>query len=152
MARSGSTHTASRPIAASPAAIYRAFMDRDALATWLPPDGATATIGAFEPRDNGQLRMTLTFAAAPGKSSENTDVVEARFVDLVPDEQIGLAVNFVSQDPEFAGTMTMRWRLQPTPDGTLVSVTADNVPSGIRRSDHEAAMASTLANLAKFLA
>jgi uncharacterized protein YndB with AHSA1/START domain len=91
--------------------------------------------------------MKLTFVASQGKSSENTDVVEARFTDIMPDESIGLSVEFVSDDPEFAGTMTMTWQFQPTLEGTIVTVVAEAVPSGIDRAVHEAAMASSLANL-----
>jgi uncharacterized protein YndB with AHSA1/START domain len=146
------THTASRYIAAEPRALYRAFMSADALVRGLPPQGATGEIEVFEPYDGGRLRMKLTFVSAPGKSSNSTDVVEARFVGLTPEKRVGLSVRFVSDDPRFAGTMTMTWRLEPTPDGTLVTVVADAVPPGITRAEHESGMASTLANLARFVA
>lgn len=144
-------HSASRFIDADPGAVYAAFVTADALAAWLPPEGATAQVTAFEPRPGGAFRMTLTFATATGKSSENSDEVDASFVELVPDERIVQAIRFVSDQPEFAGTMTMRWNLEPRPGGTLVTCTADDVPRGIDRDDHEAAIASSLANLARFV-
>ena len=73
--------------------------------------------------------MKLTFVSSVGKSSENTDVVEARFVDLAPHKRIGLSIQFLSEDPQSAGTMTITWRLEPTSNGTLVAVVADDVPS-----------------------
>ena len=97
--------------------------------------------------EGGRLRMKLTFVSSVGKSSENTDVVEARFVDLAPHKRIGLSIQFLSEDPQSAGTMTITWRLEPTSSGTLVAVVADCVPSGIRRAENESGIASTLANL-----
>jgi uncharacterized protein YndB with AHSA1/START domain len=95
--------------------------------------------------------MTLTFESAPGKSSKNTDVVDGQFVDLVPGKRIVQAFEFVSDDPAFAGTMTMNWKLEAVSGGTSVTVVADDVPSGISRADHEVGMNSTLANLAAFV-
>lgn len=143
------SHSVSRTIRAEPEAIYQAFMNPDVLARWLPPDGATGQIEVFEAHVGGRLRMTLTFRDSQGKSSENTDTVEARFVDLTGGQRIGLSVEFISDDPRYAGVMTMTWLLRPQPQGTTVTVTADHVPVGIDRTDHEVAMASTLANLAR---
>jgi uncharacterized protein YndB with AHSA1/START domain len=145
------THTASRIIKAGPEAIYEAFIRPEMLAVWLPPDGSTGAIEVFEPRPGGRFRLTLTFLTAAGKSSRNTDVVEARFRELLPAVRIVLAVAFVSDNADHAGTMTMTWSLSPVSDGTRVTVVAGDVPRGISRADHEIGMASTLANLAKFL-
>jgi len=144
-------HTASRAIKASPDAIYDAFVRRESLERWLPPEGATGDIYVFEPRDGGRFCMRLTFASAPGKSSANTDVVEGRFVELQPGRKVVQVIAFASPDPDFAGEMTMTWSLAATPDGALVTIVAEDVPSGISRADHEVGMASTLANLARFL-
>jgi uncharacterized protein YndB with AHSA1/START domain len=151
MSSSDRTHTALRYIAAEPQALYQAFMSPDALVCWLPPEGAAGEIEIFEPYEGGRLRMKLTFVSSIGKSSEKTDVVEARFIDLAPHKRIGLSIQFLSEDPQFAGTMTMTWRLEPTSNGTLVTVVADDVPSGIPRAEHESGIASTLVNLANFV-
>jgi uncharacterized protein YndB with AHSA1/START domain len=141
---------ASRLIAASPEPIYRAFIDPDLLVRWLPPKGARASLDRFEPSPGGAIGMTLTFAdpATGGKSGENRDVVEGRFVELIPPRHISQLFTFKSSDPAFAGTMKMVWTLEPAGDGTLVSVAAEDVPPGISPEDHEAGMASSLANLA----
>jgi uncharacterized protein YndB with AHSA1/START domain len=145
------THTASRVIKAGPQAIYEAFIRPEKLAVWLPPEGATGDIEVFEPQPGGRFRMTLTFLTAAGKSSRNTDVIEARFRELLPAERIVQTVEFVSDNADDAGTMTMTWSLSPVSDGTLVAVFANHVPPGISRADHELGMTSTLANLAKFV-
>jgi len=147
----GRRDTASRFIKALPRAIYGAFVTREAVAKWLPPQGATMEVQTFEPRVGGRFQMTLTFAGTSGKSTANTDVVVGRFVELVPPQRIVQAIEFDSPDPAFAGTMTMRWVLGATAGGTIVTVTAENVPSGISRADHEKGMASSLANLAAYV-
>lgn len=144
-------HRASRLIKAAPGAIYGAFVRPEDLAVWLPPEGATGKIEQFEPCPGGRFKMVLTFSAAIGKSSPNSDVVEGRFLELVPGVRIVQAVEFASDRPEFAGTMTMTWELSPTADGAVVTIVAEDVPPGISRADHELGMASTLANLARFV-
>lgn len=145
--------TASRLIKASPQAIYDAFVNREAVVKWLPPQGATLQVQTFEPRIGGRFQMTLTFATAPGKSTADSDVVVGRFVDLVPRQHIVQAIEFASADPAFAfaGTMTMTWTLEAVAGGTRVTVLAENVPAGISPSDHEIGMNSSLANLAAYV-
>lgn len=148
------TDQASRIIRASAADIYRAFVDPKALAVWLPPTGMTAKILTFDARPGGRYRMVLTYDAPEdsphGKTSDGTDVVEARFLELVENERVVQAVDFQSDDPAFAGTMTMTWSLSPAADGTEVVIVCENVPEGISKDDHDAGLASTLANLAAF--
>jgi len=142
---------ASKLIKASPQAIYEAFVVGEAVAQWLPPQGATMAIHVFEPHAGGRFQMTLTFAATSGKSTDNTDVIVGRFVDLAPQQRIVQAFEFDSPDPAFAGTMTMCWTLANAVGGTVVVVIAENVPPGISRVDHEAGMNSSLANLAAYV-
>ncbi len=100
--------------------------------------------------------MVLTYETSqhpgPGKTSEDTDVVQGRFLELVPDERIVQSVEFVSEDSSFAGTMTMTWSLAPVGGGTEVTIRCENVPVGIQQEDHDVGLRSTLANLAAFLA
>jgi uncharacterized protein YndB with AHSA1/START domain len=137
-------------IGAPPATIYRALTDPDSLERWLPPAGMMASVEHFSPGVGGGFRMVLTYldASGHGKTSETTDVTNVEFVDLIPDEKIVQQVRFTSDDAGFAGTMTMTWELQAQPSGTLVSIAATNVPPGISAADHEAGLASSLANLA----
>jgi hypothetical protein len=86
--------------------------------------------------------------ARPGKSGDNRDVVEVRFVELVAPRRVVEAAEFVSDDPDLVGTMTMTWTVEPHADGSLVSIEARDVPPGIDRRDHLTAFASTLDNLA----
>jgi uncharacterized protein YndB with AHSA1/START domain len=148
------TDTASRVIAAPPDRVYAALVDPEALVTWLPPDGMTGRFERFDARPGGSYRLVLTYAdasAARGKASADSDIVDARFVDLVPGVRVVQAVDFVSDDPANAGTMTMTWELAALDAGTRVDIRADDVPAGISAQDHAAGLASSLANLATYL-
>jgi uncharacterized protein YndB with AHSA1/START domain len=146
------TDRASRVIAAPPAQVFAALVDREALEVWLPPDGMTARFERFDPRPGGSYRLVLTYAdasRATGKATADSDIVEARYVDIVPGVRVVQAVDFVSDDPAFAGTMTMTWEVTAVDGGTRVDITADNVPDGISAEDHASGLASSLANLAE---
>jgi uncharacterized protein YndB with AHSA1/START domain len=108
----------------------------------------------FDLRPGGSYRLTLTYedaSSSPGKSSAATDVVEARFVEVTPGVRVVQAVEFVSDDPAFAGTMTMTWEVSAEPGGARVSIRADDVPAGISAEDHAAGLASSLDNLATYV-
>lgn len=114
----------------------------------------TARFERFDFRPGGSYRLVLTYAeaaAAPGKTAADTDVVEARIVDVVPGRRVVQAVDFVSDDPSFAGTMTMTWEVTPVDGGTRVDITAADVPEGITAEDHAAGLESSLANLATYI-
>jgi uncharacterized protein YndB with AHSA1/START domain len=148
------TDSASRVIMASPRTIYQAFIDPESLVSWLPPEGMKGHIYAFDARDGGAYQMSLTYVGTDhstlGKTSEHADVVQGIFLKLIPDERIVQLVEFESDDPAFAGTMTMTWTLVAVPEGTKVTIVCENVPEGIRQDDHDAGMRSTLENLAAF--
>ena len=98
--------------------------------------------------------MALTYRGDhpnAGKSSENTDVVEGQFAELVPNERVVQLVTFQSNDPAFAGEMRMTWNLSQAVGGTDVSIIAENVPTGISKADHDVGMRSTLDQLARFV-
>lgn len=149
------TDTASRLIPASPEQIWAALVDADALIQWLPPTGMTGRFEHFDPRPGGSFRMILTLAAnAPGhgKTTESEDVVAGRIVELVPNVRLVQTGDFDSDDPAFAGTMTMTWTLTAAEGGTVVEIRADNVPDGISAEDHAEGFNSSLTNLALYLA
>ena len=148
------TDADSRVIRAPIERVYAALVDPEALVVWLPPDGMTGRFERFDLRPGGSYRMVLTYAdasTAPGKATAATDIVEARFIDIVPGVRVVQAVDFVSEEPEFAGTMTMIWNVTPVENGTRVEIRAENAPEGISAQDHAAGLASSLANLAAYL-
>jgi len=98
--------------------------------------------------------LVLTYADAstdPGKTTADSDIVEARFIDIVPGVRVVQAVTFVADDPDLAGTMTMTWEVTATHEGTRMDIRAEQVPDGISAEDHAAGLASSLANLAGYV-
>ena len=98
--------------------------------------------------------MVLTYSdasGAPGKATPDSDIVEARFVDIVPGERVVQAVDFVSDDPAYAGTMIMTWEVAADDSGTRVNIVAEDVPDGISAEDHAAGLDSSLTKLAAYL-
>lgn len=150
----GRTDGASRVIAAPPETVYGALVDRRALEVWLPPAGMRGRIERWDPRPGGGFRMVLTYLDPTdglGKTTDATDVVDVAFADLSPPKTVVQRAVFAASDPAYAGTMTMTWRLDPTDEGTEVTVKAVDVPPGIDQAIHEAGIASSLANLASFV-
>src|ERR1700760_688483 len=148
------TDRASRVIAAPPGCVWAALVDPGALMAWLPPGGRTGGFERFDARPGGSYRLVLTYSdasGAPGKATAESDVVEARFVDIVPGERVVQAVDFVSDDPAYAGTMTMTWEVTAAGAGTRVDIVAQDVPEGISAEDHAAGLASSLRNLAAYV-
>jgi uncharacterized protein YndB with AHSA1/START domain len=144
----------SRIIKAPRRTIYQAFLDPEALVSWLPPGGMEGRVSEFDAREGGAYRMSLTYVESDhsprGKTSEHTDTFRVRFLELIPDERIVWSIKFESTDPAFAGPMTIKWTLADVPGGTDVTVLCENEPKGIRPDDHEAGFRSTLENLAAF--
>lgn len=148
------TLTVSRVIKASPQTIYRALMDPAALVSWRPPEGMKGHMYEFDPREGGTYRMGLEYVGSDhpvsGKTSDHLDIVQGRFVEIVPDKRIVENIIFESDDPQFAGTMTLTTTLTEVPGGTEVTILCQNAPEGIRPSDHEIGIRSTLKNLAAY--
>jgi uncharacterized protein YndB with AHSA1/START domain len=141
-------------MAAPPEHIWAALVDPEALVAWLPPGRMTGRFERFDARPGGTYRMVLTYpdaAGAPGKASSDSDIVEARFVEIVPGERVVQAVDFVSDDPAYAGPMTMTWEVTAVDAGTRVDIVAEDVPDGISTEDHAAGLASSLTNLAAYV-
>lgn len=154
-AESARIDSASRVIRATPDTIWHVFVDAHALMAWLPPVGMTGHALEFAPHTGGHYRIELTYTEAPAagmaKTTERTDITKGRFLELVPGKRIVQSVEFESGDPAFAGEMVMTWSFDPAPEGTCVTVAAENVPPGISKADHDAGLRSSLENLARYI-
>ncbi len=109
-----------RIIRATPQALYDAFVDPQAVAQWRPPAGMRAEIYNFEVRVGGGYRMAFVYASddpeVRGKTTEKADVFTGTFVELVPDARIVEQATFESDDPAFAGVMTVTTTFRPVGD------------------------------------
>jgi len=144
---------AERVIAAAAATLYGAFLDPTALVGWLPPAGMTGVIHHFDARVGGGYRMSLFYPPGErlfrGKTADKEDRVDVRFVALEPPRRIVEAVRFVSDDPAFAGEMTMSATFDPVQGGTRVILAFANLPPGLRPEDNDAGARLSLEQLAR---
>jgi uncharacterized protein YndB with AHSA1/START domain len=120
--------------------VYRALLDARAVATWKVPTGMTSQVHAFEAREGGSFRISLTYdePTGSGKTTAHTDTYHGRFVKLVPNEQIVEAVEFETTDPALRGEMTI----------TITLAVHDGLPRGVPIADNEAGWRQALAKLA----
>lgn len=137
------------------ARVWAALTEPDQMVRWLPPAGMTARMERFDLREGGSYRMVLRYDGphgGSGKSSQDEDVVEVAFSTIRPPAELVQAAVFESDDPDFAGTMTMRWTLDEVPGGTRVAIACHDVPPGISPESHAVGLKSSLDNLAALVA
>lgn len=133
------------------AAVYRLLLDPAAIARWKVPDGMSAHVHTFEPREGGAIHVSLTYDAptASGKTTEHTDSYRGRFVRLVPDELVVEADEFETDDPGLRGEMVSTITLADAPGGgTDVTGLHEGLPSGVSAEDNETGWRMALAKLA----
>lgn len=152
---SGASTKVSRVIRAEREDVYRAFLDPDSVAAWLPPNDMRGEIHVFEPREGGEFRMSLIYQNTDhpvgGKTSADTDTFQGRFVELVPYSKIVEVVEFESEDPVFAGEMKLIVTFADAAGGTEVMFVCENIPAGIRPEDNEQGCRESLQKLAALL-
>lgn len=140
-----------RHVHAPPAAVYRALLDARAVATWMVPPGMTSQVHAFDPREGGAFRISLTYDApsGTGKTTPQTDTFHGRFVELVPNERVVEVVAFETPNPALQGEMTITFALADAADGgTELRAVHDGLPPGLSPADNELGWRLSLANLA----
>ena len=139
-----------RRLNAPRARVYRALLDAQAVATWMVPTGMTSHVHAFDAREGGAFRISLTYDAptGTGKTTAHTDTFHGRFVTLVPDERVVEVVEFESADPAMRGEMTITYALSEADGGTELVAVHDGLPPGLSTVDNELGWRMSLAKLA----
>jgi len=121
---SGNTVKLHRVLRATPERVYRAFVDRNAMAKWLPPFGFTATVHESDVREGGSYRMSFTnFTTGASHSFGGT------YVELKPNERIRYTDRF--DDPNLPGEMSVTVTLKPVLCGTDLTIVQEGVPEVI---------------------
>jgi uncharacterized protein YndB with AHSA1/START domain len=140
----------SRHVNAPRARVYSALIDPKAIATWKVPTGMTSRVHAFDAREGGSFRISLTYdePTGTGKTTAHTDTYHGRFVKLVTNEQVVEAVEFETTDPTLRGEMTITISLADADGGTDVLAVHDGLPRGLSTADNEVGWREALAKLA----
>lgn len=113
-----------RVFRATPERMYRAFLDADAIAKWLPPNGFTCKVHHMDVKVGGTFKMSFAnFTTGKSHSFGGT------YLELVPHERIRYTDTF--DDPNLPGEMRVTITLKPVSCGTEASFVQDNVPAVI---------------------
>ena len=110
-----------RVMATKPEKIYRAFLEADAVAKWLPPNGFTGTVHHSEPKIGGSFRMSFrNFTTGDGHSFGGA------YLELVPHERIRYTNNF--EDPGLPGIVQVTVTIKKVSIGTEQNIVQEGLP------------------------
>lgn len=113
-----------RVIRTNPGKVYRAFLDADALAKWIPPNGFTGKVHHMEAKVGGTHRMTFTnFTTGQSHSFGGT------YLELVPHERIRYSDRF--DDPNLSGELLVTISLKKVSLGTELTIVQEGIPEVI---------------------
>jgi uncharacterized protein YndB with AHSA1/START domain len=120
------THTVRlhRVLRATPERVYRAFLDADAMAKWLPPNGFTGKVHQLDARVGGSYRMSFT-----NFSTGKAHAFGGTYLELKPHERIRYSDKF--EDPNLPGEMITTIVLRQVFCGVELSVTQEGIPAVI---------------------
>ncbi len=121
---SGNTVTLHRVLRANPEKVYRAFLDPDAMAKWLPPHGFTGHVHHVDAKVGGTYKMSFT-----NFGTGHSHAFGGTYLELVPGERIVHADTF--DDPNLPGTMKTMIVFKKVTVGTEVHVTQEGIPAVI---------------------
>jgi uncharacterized protein YndB with AHSA1/START domain len=113
-----------RVIAAKPEKVYRAFLEADAVASWLPPYGFLCTVHELEAKVGGRHRMSFR-----NFTTGNSHAFGGTYLELVPGERLVYTDSF--DDPNLPGEMRVTVILKAVSVGVEVNITQEGVPDVI---------------------
>jgi uncharacterized protein YndB with AHSA1/START domain len=115
----------SRVIKAPPERVYQAFLDPDAMAKWLPPNGFTGHVHKIDARVGGSYRMSFSTI-----NRSWTQAFGGKFKELVPGKKIVHTDRFETDDPSQQGEMTVTILFTKVAGGTEINITQEGIPAG----------------------
>lgn len=133
-----------RVIATKPDKLYRAFIEPDALAKWLPPNGFTCTVHTHEAKVGGSFRMSFrNFTTGAGHS------FGGKYLELVPGELVRYTDRF--EDPKLPGEIRVTVTLRKAAIGTEVTIAQEGLPDAIPVEACYLGWQESLRNLARLV-
>ncbi len=133
-----------RVLATEPEKVYRAFLEADAIAKWLPPDGFTCVVHQMEAKPGGSFRMSFrNFTTGSGHT------FGGRYLELVPHERLQYTDRF--EDPNLPGEVRVTVTLKAVSVGTDVSIVQENLPDAIPVEACYLGWQQSLRNLARLV-
>ena len=133
-----------RVLRSTPERVYRAFLDADAKAKWLPPNGFACTVHHLEPRTGGSFKMSFrNFTTGESHS------FGGEYVELVPNERLRYTDKF--EDPGLPGDIQVTVTLGKVSVGTEVHIEQAGIPDAIPPEACYLGWQQSLQNLAKLV-
>ena len=133
-----------RVLRATPDKVYRAFLDADAMAKWLPPNGFTGKVHHLDPKVGGSHKMSFTnFTTGQSHS------FGGEYLELVPHERIRYTDSF--DDPNLPGELQVTITLKKASVGTELNIVQEGVPEAIPAEACYLGWQESLTHLAKLV-
>ncbi|TGE95078.1 toxin [Rhizobium sp. SEMIA 4088] len=133
-----------RVLATSPEKVYRAFIEADALAKWLPPNGFACSVHHFEGKVGGTFKMSFR-----NFTTSEVHAFGGEYIELVPGELVRYTDRF--DDPNLPGQMEVTVTLKKVLVGTEVNITQAGIPDVIPPEACYLGWQESLINLAKLV-
>ncbi len=133
-----------RVLATRPEKIFRAFLEPDALAKWLPPDGFACTVHSFDGKIGGTFKLSFR-----NFTTGESQPFGGEFIEVVPNERLRYSDTF--DNPALPGTMVTTVVLKPSAMGTHIEIVQEGIPDMIPPEACYLGWQQSLANLAKLV-
>ncbi|UQD75673.1 SRPBCC family protein [Bradyrhizobium japonicum] len=133
-----------RVLSTSPEKVYRAFLEADALAKWLPPNGFTCTVHHLEPKVGGTFKMSFR-----NFTTGNSHAFGGEYLELVAGERLRYTDKF--DDPNLPGEIQVTVTLKKVSVGTEVDITQTGIPDLIPPEACYLGWQESLRNLARLV-
>lgn len=133
-----------RVLATNPEKVYRAFIEPDAMAKWLPPNGFTCAVHHMESKVGGSYRMSFR-----NFTTGNAHTFGGKYIELVPNERLRYTDKF--DDPNLPGEIQVTVTLRKVSVGTEVHIVQEGLPDVIPVESCYLGWQESLRNLAKLV-
>jgi uncharacterized protein YndB with AHSA1/START domain len=133
-----------RVLTAKPEKIYRAFLEPDAMAKWLPPNGFVCTIHHFEPKVGGTFKVSFrNFTTGQSHS------FGGEYLELIPNEKLRYTDKF--DDPNLPGKLEVTVTIKKVLVGTELNIVQSGIPDAIPVEQCYLGWQESLQNLARLV-
>ncbi|HWB44891.1 MAG TPA: SRPBCC family protein [Hyphomicrobiaceae bacterium] len=133
-----------RVLTTKPEKVYRAFLEADAMAKWLPPNGFTCTVHQLDAKVGGTHRMSFR-----NFTTGASHAFGGSYLELVPGERLRYTDKF--DDPNLPGEMQVTVTLKKVSVGTEISIVQEGIPDAIPAEACYLGWQESLRNLAKLV-
>lgn len=133
-----------RVLATTPEKIYRAFLEPDAMAKWLPPNGYACTVHGMDPKVGGTYRMSFR-----NFTTGQSHAFGGEYLELVPNERLRYRDKF--ENPAMPGEMTVTVTLNAVSVGTELSIVQEGLPDMLPAEGCYIGWQQSLENLARLV-